>query len=184
MIKSLLKYGLILALTFIVSKGWAQQYTEYDLKAAYVYNFSKFITWPANTFENETSDFTIVVYGSSPITEVLYKALKNRTIRGRHISIKVIYNLDDLKDAQILFVSQSMQKDLKAIVSLTENRSILVIGDVIDGFCQAGGIIDFTEKSSKYRFEINNQAALKAHLKISSKLLSLARIISSEEVKF
>lgn len=184
MIRSVIKYGLIIILAFSIGKAQGQQYTEYDLKAAYVYNFSKFITWPSTAFESSESDFKIVVFGSSPITGVLYKALKNRKIMGREISIKVIYSLDDLEDAHILFVSKGMQKEIKQVVSACEYQTTLVIGDVIEGFCQSGGIINFTQKSSKYRFEINNQAAQKSGLKISSKLLALARIISSEEIKF
>ncbi len=183
MIKAILKYGLILLILFSV-KVRAQQYTEYDLKAAYIYNFSKFVTWPNNTFKNQTSKFKIVVLGESPITPILNKALKNRKIMGRDISIQVIYQIDDLKDAQILFVSKEMQNQVQAISDKCINKSILVIGDVIEGFCQAGGVINFTEKSSKYRFEINNQIAKQSHLTISSKLLALARIVSSEEIKF
>jgi len=171
-----------LALSF--SKAQAQQYTEYDLKAAYIYNFSKFIIWPKRAFENENSDFQIVVYGSSPVTGVLYKALKGRKIMGRNISIKVIYNLRDLGNAQILFVSKDMQEHLKETINICENTTTLVIGDVLEGFCQAGGMINFTPKSSKYRFEINKQVAQKSQLKVSSKLLALARIIRSEEVEF
>jgi len=184
LIKSVITYGLLLVLALSVGKVKAQQYTEYDLKAAYIYNFSKFVNWPSSSFEDESDDFEIVVYGSSPITEVLYKALKNRKIRGRSISIKVIYDLKNLGDAEILFVSKDMQKDIKNIVNICEGSPILIIGDILEGFCQSGGIINFTQKSSKYRFEINNQAAQRAGLKISSKLLALARIVSSEEIKF
>ena len=185
LIKGFIKYGLILLLSLsIIDKVQGQQYTEYDLKAAYIYNFSKFIVWPKNIFKTENSDFNIVVYGSSPITEVLYKALKNRKIMGRNISIKVIYSLDDLEDAHILFVSKDMQENIKEVIDACNDKAILVIGDVLEGFCQAGGLINFTPKSSKYRFEINHQVAQKSKLKISSKLLALARIISSEEIEF
>lgn len=184
MIKLILKYSLIIILFLSIGKVHAQQYTEYDLKAAYVYNFSKFIFWPKTVFNNDESDFNIVVYGSSPITEVLYKALKNHKIRGRNISIRVIYNLADLGNAQILFVSKDMQENIKEVVTICNSQSVLVIGDALEGFCQAGGFVNFTPKSSKYRFEINRQAVEKSKLRISSKLLALARIIKSEEIEF
>ena len=166
------------------AKAQAQQYTEYDLKAAYVFNFSKFVSWPESSFKSADSKFKIVVLGSSPITPVLHKALKGRTILGKAISIQSVYEIDDIEEPQIIFVSKDMQSQMKQIVKFCENKPILIIGDVIDGFCQSGGIINFTIKSSKYRFEINNAAAKQANLKISSKLLALARIISSEEIKF
>ena len=77
-----------------------------------------------------------------------------------------------------------MQENIKEVIDACNDKAILVIGDVLEGFCQAGGLINFTPKSSKYRFEINHQVAQKSKLKISSKLLALARIISSEEIEF
>jgi hypothetical protein len=182
--KQAIKYCIIIILSLFAHKAIAQQYTEYDLKAAYIYNFSKFVSWPIQAFETDTEDFKIVVFGDSPITKVLLKALKNRKILNREISIKVIYRIKDLEDAHILFVSKLMQHQSKEIIDLCESKSILVVGDVIENFCQLGGTINFTRKSSKYRFEINNQSAKESGLKISSKLLALARIISSEEIKF
>lgn len=184
LIKTFLKYGVIIILFLFTAKAQAQQYTEYDLKAAYLYNFSKFVSWPENSFENEASEFHIVVFGDSPITSVLFKAMAGRKILGRPISIKVIYKIEDLEEAQILFISKDMQTQLKSTISACNNKSILIVGDAIEGFCQSGGIINFTRKSSKFRFEINNQSAQRNNLKISSKLLSLARIISSEEIQF
>jgi hypothetical protein len=184
LIKTVLKYGLIVlfALAFIKAKG--QQYTEYDLKAAYVYNFSKFVNWPSSAFETESSPFIITVFGDNPITPVLHKALKSKNIKGREIKIRVIYAVEEIGETHILFVSRNNQGQLDNIIDICENRPILVVGDVIENFCQSGGIINFTAKSSKYRFEINNQSAQSSNLRISSKLLALSRIISSEEIKF
>lgn len=183
MIKSILKYSFLILILLGV-RAQAQQYTEYDLKAAYLYNFSKFVSWPENAFESETSNFEITVIGDSPITDVLFKAFGGRKIEGRRITISVVYDIEDLEESHMLFVSRDMQSELSQITTKLGNSPTLLIGDVIEGFCRSGGIINFTRKSSKYRFEINNQSALKANIKISSKLLSLARIISSEEIKF
>jgi hypothetical protein len=184
LIKTILKYGLIILLAFVFSKAKGQQYTEYDLKAAYVYNFSKFVNWPETSFKSETSPFIITVFGDNPITPVLNKALKSKNIKGREIKIRVIYNIEEIGETHILFVSRDAQGQLAQIIKHCENQSILVVGDIIENFCQSGGIINFTAKSSKYRFEINNQAAHNSNLKISSKLLALSRIVSSEEIKF
>lgn len=184
MIKAILKYGLVLTLALIFAGAKGQQYTEYDLKAAYIFNFSKFVTWPESAYISETSDFNIIVFGDSPVTPVLQKALKNKQVMGRNISIKVIYSVDQITDAHILFVSRDAYSNLNTIISKCDKKSILVVGDIIENFCQSGGIINFTPKSSKYRFEINNQAARNSKLMISSKLLALARIVTSEEIKF
>lgn len=183
LIKFIIKYSLLVLILF-VGRAHAQQYTEYDLKAAYLYNFSKFVSWPENAFETENSNFEITVIGDSPITDVLFKAFKGRKIEGRRITISVVYTVEDLETSHLLFVSKDMESELSSILTKLSNAPTLLVGDVIEGFCRSGGIINFTKKSSKYRFEINNQSAIKSNIKISSKLLSLARIISSEEIKF
>lgn len=162
----------------------AQQYTEYDLKAAYIFNFSKFVSWPQAAFENEDSDFNIVVFGDSPITKVLFKAFKGRKILNRDISIKVVYRIEDLPEAHILFVSKEMQLETANLIEEIGEKPILLVGDVVESFCQLGGTINFTSRSSKYQFEINNNAANRSHLRISSKLLALSKIITSDEIKF
>lgn len=162
----------------------AQQYTEYDLKAAYIYNFSKFVSWPTESIEPKSEKFQIVIFGNSPISPTLYQALKGRRIQGKEISIRVVYLIENIGNPHIIFVAKKMKLQTNELVSYCENKPILLIGDVIDGFCQMGGIINFTKKSSKYRFEINNKQSQNSKLKISSKLLALARIIRSEEIKF
>jgi len=179
-----LKYYLIILIALFANKVMSQQYTEYDLKAAYVYNFSKFVTWPSYAFENDQSSFDIVVLGESPITKVLLKALKDRKILNRNISIKVINNVEEIRGAQLVFLSKNMQAKTKEVVAYCKNKPILLVGDVIEGFCQSGGTINFTPKASKYRFEINNQATKSSQIVISSKLLALARIINGDEIKF
>lgn len=184
MTKYLLKYYLLIVFTTLSFSLSAQQYTEYDLKAAYVFNFSKFVSWPTNAFENDDSDFNIVVFGDSPITKVLFKAFKGRKIQNRDISIKVIYRIEDLPNTHILFVSKEMQVEVANLIEHINDKPILVVGDVVESFCQLGGTINLTSRSSKYQFEINNNAAIKSHLKISSKLLALSKIITSDEIKF
>ena len=162
----------------------AQQYTEYDLKAAYIFNFSKFVSWPATAFDNDESDFNIVVFGESPITKILINAFKGRKILNRDISIKVIYRIEDLPETHILFVSKEMQLETANLIEKIGDKPILLVGDVVESFCQFGGTINFTSRSSKYQFEINNNAAIRSHLRISSKLLALSKIITNDEIKF
>ena len=162
----------------------AQQYTDYELKAAYIFNFSKFVSWPQNAFDKDDGDFNIVVFGDSPITKVLFNAFKGRKIQNRDISIKVIYRIEDLPETHILFVSREMQVEVVNLIESINDKPILVVGDVVESFCQLGGTINFTSRSSKYQFEINNNSAIRAHLRISSKLLALSKIITINEIKF
>ena len=182
--KRFLKYYLVIVFAILSVSVSAQQYTEYDLKAAYIFNFSKFVSWPQNTFEHDDSDFNIAVFGESPITKVLLAAFKGRKIQNREISIRVFYRIEDLPKAQIVFVSKGMQLETANLIEIIDNRPILLVGDAVESFCQLGGVINFTARGSKYQFEINNNAAISLHLKISSKLLALSKIISNDEIKF
>ncbi len=158
----------------------AQQYTVSELKAAYLYNFSKFVEWPKSSFESRNSKFVITVLGESNVSKVLNKAFKNRTIMGHKISIRVVYDIDDIRNPHIIFVTKGHQRNLKKILDKIGERSILTVGDVIKDFCQLGGIINLTDRRSKYRFEINNKAASESGMKISSKLLVLSKIVGGD----
>ena len=169
---------------FVPQTALSQQYTETDLKVAYLYNFTKFITWPAVAFRKDNTHFTITVLGKSPIVEILEIALKNKAVQSRKIVIRQISKISEIKNPQILFITKSANYNISDIIEKCGNQHILLVADHIEYFCESQGIINFTDKKDKYRFEINNKAAINAGLKISSKLLSLSRIINGEEIQF
>jgi hypothetical protein len=175
---------LFLGALFSSTTSSAQQYTETDLKVAYLYNFTKFVTWPTIAFRKDNKHFVITVLGTSPAVEILQTALKNKTVQGKAILIRQISEISEIQNPQILFIPQIANYNITNIVDECSNRHVLLVADHIEYFCELQGIINFTDKHDKYRFEINNKAALKAGLKISSKLLSLSRIINGEEVQF
>lgn len=188
MSKRILTYYSILAFfvgfVLIPKTSTAQQYTETDLKVAYLYNFTKFVTWPAIAFRKNNSHFVITILGESPVVEILQTALKGKKVKGRAIIIKQISEISEIQNPQILFIPKIANYNVTNIVDECANKHVLLVADHIEYFCELQGIINFTDRQDKYRFEINNKAAIKAGLKISSKLLSLSRIINGEEVQF
>ena len=149
--------------------------TEYEVKAAFLYNFARFVEWPAEGARAEP--FVIAVLGRDPFGAVLDETVSGKTVAGRPIQVKRASRVDEVRDAQIVFVSASENKDLPTILKALDRPGVLTVGDV-DGFAQQGGAINFTMHSRRVRFEINPASAEQAHLKMSSQLLKLATLVA------
>ena len=161
----------------------AQKFTEYDLKAAYLFNFAKFVQWPEYAFEDDDAPYVLGIYGEDPFGSILINALRGNTVKGRSWVIKYFTRIEDI-DCHILFLSGIEEHEMKKIIEFTSDKPILTVGDHLEYFCEQGGMINFTRQYARHRFEINNEAALKSKIYISSKLLVLAKIVSKDEVKF
>ena len=148
--------------------------TEQDVKAAYLYNFIKFIEWPAT--DNGQDIQILCVLGKDAINDKL-KLLNQRTVRGKILHVVDIsgFEQSDIESCDILFVGQSEEKFLDKIFSNASSSSTptLTISS-IDEFADQGGIIGFVKLGNVIRFEINLKQALDTKLSISSKLLELA----------
>ena len=162
----------------------AQPYTEYELKAAYLFNFGKFITWPDDAFNKSGDNFIIGIYGKNPFGTILSETVQNKTLQNRNVKILICESSEEAKLCHMVFLSQVNGMQAMELCKSLENMPVLTVGDQIDDFCQNGGIINFSPQNYKYRFEINNITAQKVKLVISSKLLTLAEIISEDEIKF
>ena len=189
MIKKIYTYKLkiwliLLFLTILTYKSAvAQKYSEYYVKAAYVYNFAKFIEWPPKYFDKK--DVLIIgIYKNQNFGEVLERVLENKKIKNKFWEIIFINSVNEIENCDILFVSNCTKDESYKVLKKINKKSILTIGNNIPMFCQNGGIINFTPKGSRKRFEINNNVAIKHNIKISSKLLTLARIITKDEIEF
>ncbi len=157
-------------------KVLAQQYTEHELKAAYLYNFGKFVQWPSIS----SKYFQIGVYGNKQFISTLTRTIGDRSLNGKRIQILYFPTIEEISNCNILFISKVTPDELKKILIKTSEKSILTVGDSVEDFCIEGGMINFTSRNSKFRFYINNYSAEKQKLIISSKLLSLGKIITNE----
>src|SRR5437660_11176490 len=149
--------------------------SEYQVKAACIYNFTKFIEWPPEAFPPErSSPLVIGVIGEDPFNAELERSVQNNEVRGRKFVVRHFRNADEAKSCQILFVSRSVRKSMTDILAAVSTLPVLTVSET-DRFVQAGGIINFVIEQNKVRFEINAAAAKKARLKVSSQLLNLDR---------
>jgi len=178
------KFILFLNLFILSYTTRAQQYTEYELKSAYLFNFAKFITYPPLTFNSTRDPFIIGVYGNDAFLDVLQNIIKGKNINGRNVIAISINQIEDIQNCQIVFFSKTTRNQILMFLEYINNKPILSVGDNIEDFCQNGGTINFTPQNDHKRFEINPNAAQRSNLIISSKLLALARIVNDVENKF
>lgn len=151
---------------------------EYQVKAAFLYNFAKFVDWPATAFSGESSPFIIGVLGDDPFGDTLDKTVEGKAIGDRKIMVRRFKQAADIKDCHILYVSRSEKKQFDKICERLDKTNTLTVGDT-EQFVQRGGMINFVIEEKKVRLEINPDAADRAGLKVSSKLLQLARIVKA-----
>jgi hypothetical protein len=147
--------------------------TEYQLKAAFLFNFAKFVEWPQAAFASNNSPIVIGVLGQNPFHDDLKQMVRNKTIDNRPLVVQDVHALAEATNCHILFVCSSEKDRLPEIFKALKGASVLTVGEM-DHFTESGGMINFVIKDNKIRFQINNDQAAKAGLKISSKLMSLA----------
>ena len=160
-----------------------EKLTEEELKVAFVYNFLKFVSWPEkdNSKEKKSSTLNLCIVGKTPLESYLFsldgKVIKNRIIRVRTADI------DDLSECQAVFVGDLSNKDITFVLSSAVKSGVLTISDLPD-FIYKGGIIEIFMVGNKLRFSINLVVSQKSGLKISSRLLKLARMVIRDDGKF
>ncbi len=155
--------------------GQAAPVGEYEIKAAFLYNFAKFVEWPKCTDCKADRPFVIGILGDDPFGADM-ALLVGKQVKERPLRVVRAATLDELGGCDVLFISNSIKDKLAGILKKLGSKPVLTVGDTA-GFAQAGVMINLYQIGNKIRFEINSRAAEKAGLKISSHLLRLARIV-------
>lgn len=159
---------------FLLLPGMASaQAPEYDLKAAFLFNFAKFVEWPPGAFASERSPLTICVYGKDPFGATLDSVVQGERVGERSLLVQRPDSLDDLGECHVLFVCRSAKDRLGEVMAQVSGKPVLTVADT-DGFLRAGGVINFILEGTKVRFLIDQEAAERSGLQISSKLMRLA----------
>jgi len=159
-------------------QAYANSSLEYRVKAAFLYNFTKFVKWPAKAFDNATSPIKICILGESPFGEAL-DTIRNKTAGGRQIEVVEAKGVNDIDACHILFISADSEEKFFRSLEHIRGLSILTVGDR-QGFARRGCVMNFVMVDKKVHFEINTTSAERAELKISSQLLKIARIVGDE----
>ena len=143
---------------------------EYRVKAAFLYNFAKFIEWPAQ----DSGPIVLGVLGRDPFGTILDQTVEQKTINGRPVVVRRFAGVPQAKECHILFVGASEKARLGEILPKLASFGILTVGER-RGFLQAGGMVDFVVEDNNVHFEINPEAVRRAGIHISSNLLKLSR---------
>lgn len=162
----------LLALFGTVLLSAQQHPTESQVKAAYLYNFGKFVTWQPDHAANSGS-LQICLLGKDPFGPVLDTTVAGESIDGRKITVTRIAKVQDAPQCRILFVGLSEVGRLGSILAAAQHFGMLTVSD-IPNFAEQGGIIEFVSQQDRIRFEVNRAAAEQSHLVLSSQLLKVA----------
>ncbi|NIA02651.1 MAG: DUF4154 domain-containing protein [Planctomycetia bacterium] len=154
---------------------------EYRVKAAYLYQFTKFVEWPDKEFPDSKTPIRICVLGRNPFGESL-DDFSSKTSQDRTLVVEYLASFQEIQRCHIVFISQSEKKYLSQILQLIEYSPVLTVSDM-EGFAQRGGIIGLVIVRGKIRFEINSDASNHAGVKLSSKLLEVATLVRARRTK-
>lgn len=147
---------------------------EYDVKAAFLFHFAQFVEWPGETFKDANSPLTYCTIGDDPFHGALDTILSGKTLGTRPFHVLHFKQSQEIQGCQVLFIGAGERKLLPELLAKAKTNSVLTVGES-EHFAPEGGMIGFVLEGNKIRFEINLEAAQKARLKISSRLLALAK---------
>ena len=175
---------LLLALLLVPGRAALAQEArpEAEVKAAFLFNFTKFIEWPAEAFENEKSPLSVGVFGDEKFTQTLKVLLADKMAHGRSFTVKRLTNVQEAKSYQILFFREAETRKMGAVYETIKRAPILTVGESED-FLEQGGMFNFFFEDKQLRFEVNRSRVENAKLGVSSKLLRLAKDAEKGGVK-
>jgi hypothetical protein len=170
-------YSLICART--VAKAQSQPLSESQIKAGFLFNFTKFVEWPPEAFADPGVPIVLGIVGDNTVTDLLIETATGKTVNGRAVTVRRFKEGQDPRTCHILFVSSSEEKHVPQILERLKGSPILTVSET-SGFAQSGGMINFFVEGNKVRLEINLDATARARLKISAKVIAVARLVTGE----
>lgn len=174
------RHGLVVFTLFLldgllVGNTWANPFDEYAVKAAYLYNFAKYVEWPPGAFASAQAPLLICIAGNDPFGDAL-ESLSGKMIESHPVEVRRLPATTNLDRCHIVFVSRAEQGQIKAVLAKLALRPTLTVSDISD-FARMGGMIGLVEADQRIRFDINLTVARQVNLKLSSHLLKLATIV-------
>lgn len=167
--------GAFVSALFVFQAAPLQAETEDQIKAAFLLNFARYVEWPADAFESESDPIQICMLGSNGFDRTVSSTIKGKTVGTRGLRVVSVADPAVAVACHILFLERGSESAEKIVASLG-NESVFTVSDD-EGFASKGGIANFYRAGNRIRFDINPGAAKVARLKISSRLLRLARLV-------
>lgn len=162
----------------LLSKSWAEtEFKEYQLKAVFLFNFAQFVEWPESAFADQKSPLTIGVVGDDPFDGLLDDVVRGEHVGAREITVRRLRRIEESDGCQILFISKSESAHLESMIAALGNRALLTVSDA-DRAARRGTMIRFVNEKRKIHLRINLDAAQRAGLVVSSKLLRAAEVVT------
>ena len=176
-----LKRGLGAVLILVLAAGLAEPAAdlESEVKAAFLYNFAKFIEWPPDAFAQPSAPMAFCVYGEDPVGASLEALIRGETLNGRRLEVRRLRGVSQARECHVLFFSAAEKGRLPEALSALREARALTVGEGKD-FLDKGGMIRLFLEQNRMRFDINLDAAETCSLKISSKLLRLAHAVNPQ----
>ena len=179
--------GVILLFCARAAIADSETYPEHEVKAAFMYNFLKFIDWPEEKVLDEDNTMNIFVVGDYPECKT-FRDIQEKSSEGNPVRIRIFKSYEQmgdpnvLKECHLLFICKSEKKHVTEILKIVKDSNVLTVSEY-EGFLEAGGMINFVEYNEKLRFEVNMPAATEAGLKLRSKLLKLAKRVITDDTE-
>lgn len=151
---------------------------EYQIKAAFVYNLTKFADWPDASFASSNAPIVIGIVGQDPFGSALNDIVRGELVRHRRLVIKRLRADGELAGCHVLFISRSEKERVPQLLERLKGRPVLTVSDM-DGFAEQGGMLNLLLLQDTVKMEINQEATNAAGLQISAKLLKLARLVKA-----
>jgi hypothetical protein len=153
---------------------------ELRVKSAFLFNFARFVQWPGEAFPDAGTPIVLGVLGDAALGEALRQTLRGKTVQGRPVQIQTFRRAETLSPCHLLFVGERAAGRLPLALEALKGFPVLFVGES-ERFARRGGVINLVYEGSATRFEINLDAAERARLQISSRLLGLARVLRDGE---
>lgn len=150
--------------------------SEYAVKAAFLFHFAQFAEWPSNTFKDANAPLIFCTLGEDEFHGALDESISGKTIGNRPLRAQHLKQLQEVEGCQVIFVGADEKKRIPALLASLRDSPVLTVGET-EHFAQEGGMIGLCLDENKIRFEINLGSAERAKLRISAKLLALAKTV-------
>lgn len=168
--------AILIAACFVHEGLRAQAVNEYELKAAFLYNFAKFVEWPDDAFASAADPISVCLLGGNPFGDLLQRTVAGKSVQGHGFSVGQISAFPSGHSCHIVFVAGESSKLLRDFEKDGRHPGVLTVGEAPD-FTERGGMIGFKLEHGTVHLHINLAAVEAAQVRISSKLLSLAKIV-------
>ena len=152
---------------------------EYDVKAAFIFRIVKFVEWPDGVFQDLTSPFVIGIAGQEAVAAALETNLKDKTVGGRPILVRRVKSNQEVRGCHAVYISRTEDSRVRGLLEAVADERIMTIGES-ERFEATGGMITFVLEGNQMRFDVNVTASATARLKLSSKLLQVARSVRQQ----